>query len=42
MGKDSPSYAIIVYDMAWVYAQKGELDHALEMIEVPRAVYKVS
>ena len=41
MGKNHPSYAGTIHNMAIVYEQKGEYDRALEMYEEARVVYEV-
>ena len=41
VGKDHPSYAVIISNMALVYKKKGEYDRALEMYEEARVVYEV-
>ena len=41
MGKDHPSYAGTINNMAIVYQKKGEYDRALEMYEEARVVKEV-
>ena len=41
VGKDHPSYAVTINNMASVYQKKGEYDRALEMYEEARVVTEV-